>query len=197
MRYTKSALGLLNAQYRSVLKKCLLINLGLFALAAISATPAHAASEAEIVVKINGSSDITYGTVKEGTTNGTINIKADAIGVDADIPVHGLGSAAYKNDTDFDAFGAAAAVQGTTTETVKSVDDKVTALDTRVTTAEGKISTLETTVGDSTSGLVKDTADLKTTVGDSTSGLVKDTADLKTTVGDSSKRHGRFEDNCR
>ena len=180
MRYTKSALGLLNAQYRSVLKKCLLINLGLFALAAISATPAHAASEAEIVVKINGSSDITYGTVKEGTTNGTINIKADAIGVDADIPVHGLGSAAYKNDTDFDAFGAAAAVQGTTTETVKSVDDKVTALDTRVTTAEGKISTLETTVGDSTSGLVKDTADLKTTVGDASSGLVKDVADLNT-----------------
>ena len=34
MRYTKSALGLLNAQYRSVLKKCLLINLGLFALGA-------------------------------------------------------------------------------------------------------------------------------------------------------------------
>lgn len=30
MRYTKSALGLLNAQYRSVLKKCFLINTGLF-----------------------------------------------------------------------------------------------------------------------------------------------------------------------
>lgn len=34
MRYTKSALGLLNAQYRSVLKKCFLINMGLFALSA-------------------------------------------------------------------------------------------------------------------------------------------------------------------
>ena len=34
MRYTRTALGLLNAQYRSVLKKCLLINLGLFALGA-------------------------------------------------------------------------------------------------------------------------------------------------------------------
>ena len=32
MRYTRTALGLLNAQYRSVLKKCLMINLGLFAL---------------------------------------------------------------------------------------------------------------------------------------------------------------------
>ena len=156
MRYTKSALGLLNAQYRSVLKKCLLINLGLFALAAISATPAHAASEAEIVVKINGSSDITYGTVKEGTTNGTINIKADAIGVDADIPVHGLGSAAYANTSAFDASGAAAAVQGATTETVKSVDDKVTALDGRVTTAEDKITTLNG--AENVTGSVKNTA---------------------------------------
>lgn len=34
MRYTRTALGLLNAQYRSVLKKCLMINLGLFALGA-------------------------------------------------------------------------------------------------------------------------------------------------------------------
>ncbi len=34
MRYTRSGIGLLNAQYRSVLKKCLMINLGLFALGA-------------------------------------------------------------------------------------------------------------------------------------------------------------------
>ena len=34
MRYTRSGIGLLNAQYRSVLKKCFLINLGLFALGA-------------------------------------------------------------------------------------------------------------------------------------------------------------------
>ena len=34
MRYTRTAQGLLNAQYRSVLKKCLMINLGLFALGA-------------------------------------------------------------------------------------------------------------------------------------------------------------------
>jgi len=74
----------------------------------------------------------------------------------------------------------------------------IDALKTRVSTAEGKITALETTVGDSTSGLVKDVADnataigqLKTTVGDSTSGLVKNVADnataigqLKTTVGD-------------
>jgi len=42
MKYTKSAIGLLNARYRSVLKKCLLINLGIFALGAVAATPAMA-----------------------------------------------------------------------------------------------------------------------------------------------------------
>lgn len=46
------------------------------------------------------------------------------------------------------------------------------------------INALKTAVGDASSGLVKDVADLETTVGDTTSGLVKDTADLKTTVGD-------------
>ena len=43
MKYSKSAIGLLTREYRSVLKKCLLINLGLFALGAVSAaTPAMA-----------------------------------------------------------------------------------------------------------------------------------------------------------
>ena len=43
---------------------------------------------------------------------------------------------------------------------------------------EAAVEALETTVGDSESGLVKDVADLETTVGDSESGLVKDVADL-------------------
>ncbi len=43
MNYTRTALGLLSAQYRSVLKKCFLINLGLFALGAVTAAPASAA----------------------------------------------------------------------------------------------------------------------------------------------------------
>ena len=43
MKYSKSAIGLLTAQYRSVLKKCWLINVGLFALGAAAATPASAA----------------------------------------------------------------------------------------------------------------------------------------------------------
>lgn len=51
------------------------------------------------------------------------------------------------------------------------------------TTVDGintRVGILETTVGNSTSGLVKDVNSLKTTVGSSTSGLVKDVADLKT-----------------
>ena len=44
MKYSRTALGLLNAQYRSVLRKCFLINMGLFALGAIAATPAKADS---------------------------------------------------------------------------------------------------------------------------------------------------------
>lgn len=64
---------------------------------------------------------------------------------------------------------------------------------------ENRVEALETTVGDSTSGLVKDVDDLddsvstisssvsslQTTVGNSTSGLVKDVDDLQTAVGDS------------
>ena len=53
----------------------------------------------------------------------------------------------------------------------------------RATAAEealaNRATALETKVGDSTKGLVKDVADLKTTVGNAQSGLVKDVADLK------------------
>ena len=47
MKYTRNALGLLNAQYRSVLKKCLLINLGLFALGAGAANAEDYSLKAE------------------------------------------------------------------------------------------------------------------------------------------------------
>ena len=53
-------------------------------------------------------------------------------------------------------------------------------------TASGELNTrltaVESKVGDSTKGLVKDVADLKTTVGDSNSGLVKGVADNKTAI---------------
>ena len=62
----------------------------------------------------------------------------------------------------------------------------VTTLEGRVGDVEGKVTTLKTTVGDASSGLVKDVATLKTTVGDASSGLVKDVTALETTVGDAS-----------
>ena len=48
------------------------------------------------------------------------------------------------------------------------------------------VQALQTAVGSSSSGLLKDVADLKTAVGGDDSGLVKDVADLQTVVGDSS-----------
>jgi len=48
---------------------------------------------------------------------------------------------------------------------------------------EPRVEALEETVGDSTSGLVKDVNDLETTVGDSTAGLVHDVTGLSTAVG--------------
>ena len=56
----------------------------------------------------------------------------------------------------------------------------VTALDTRVGKSETDIGTLKATVGDSSKGLVKDTADLKAAVGDSSKGLVKQVSDVDT-----------------
>ena len=48
------------------------------------------------------------------------------------------------------------------------------------------ITTLQNTVGNTSSGLVKDVKDLKTTVGDSNSGLVKKVADLEKATGSGS-----------
>ena len=48
------------------------------------------------------------------------------------------------------------------------------------------ITTLQNTVGNASSGLVKDVKDLKTTVGDSNSGLVKKVADLEKATGSGS-----------
>ena len=57
MKYTRNALGLLNAQYRSVLKKCLLINLGLFALGAGAANAEDYSLKAE---DLSTSKNITW-----------------------------------------------------------------------------------------------------------------------------------------
>ena len=86
MKYSKSAIGLLTAQYRSVLKKCWMINVGLFALmGATFATPAEAAGGVEYVTTMGnlivtiGSDEHqvqpasgSIGTVAEKTANGFV-----------------------------------------------------------------------------------------------------------------------------
>ena len=57
MKYTRNALGLLSAQYRSVLRKCLLINLGLFALGAGAANAEDYSLKAE---DLSTSKNITW-----------------------------------------------------------------------------------------------------------------------------------------
>ena len=66
MRYTRTALGLLNAQYRSVLKKCFLINMGLFAFGA-------AASAADAAVTLSPTLD---GLKTEAQKTGAVSSEA-------------------------------------------------------------------------------------------------------------------------
>lgn len=55
--------------------------------------------------------------------------------------------------------------------------------DLAITTTKNKVTALETTVGDSTRGLVKDVTDIKNTLGSEESGLAKDVADNKAAIG--------------
>lgn len=55
--------------------------------------------------------------------------------------------------------------------------------DLSITTTKNKVTALETTVGDSTKGLVKDVTDIKDTLGSEDSGLAKDVADNKAAIG--------------
>lgn len=55
--------------------------------------------------------------------------------------------------------------------------------DLAITTTKNKVTALETTVGDSTKGLVKDVTDIKDTLGGEDSGLAKDVADNKAAIG--------------
>ena len=71
MKYSKTAIGLLTAQYRSVLKKCWLINVGLFFVGAAIATPAQAA-DGDI---LTGSTLVLSG---ETVSSGHLNIEGMA-----------------------------------------------------------------------------------------------------------------------
>lgn len=76
--------------------------------------------------------------------------------------------------------GAAEDITYDNTESGLSAENVQSAID----EVAGDVSTLETTVGDSSAGLVKDVEDLETTVGDASSGLVKDVADLSPNIYD-------------
>ena len=67
---------------------------------------------------------ITY-TLAEGSANGTVAFNG------VDVPVHGLGSAAYEASTAFDAAGAAAGVQTTVTGTSSDASTAITIYGTR------------------------------------------------------------------
>ena len=84
-----------------------------------------------------------------------------------------------------DLVGFAGAVAGA--QLTKGEDGSLKWVKPDTTTVEGlstAVKSLQTTVGNSDSGLVKDVNDLKTAVGGADSGLVKDVADLKTSVAD-------------
>lgn len=77
MRYTKSALGLLNAQYRSVLNKCLLINLGLFV---VLSTPAYADDTVRVLTGVSTTTvdNVVQATGSDLTATGKTSITAVA-----------------------------------------------------------------------------------------------------------------------
>lgn len=72
---------------------------------------------------------ITY-TLVEGSANGTVSFNG------VDVPVHGLGSAAYEASTAFDAAGTAAGVQTTVTGTSGDQSSAITIYGTRKYAAE-------------------------------------------------------------
>lgn len=72
---------------------------------------------------------ITY-TLAEGSANGTVAFNG------VDVPVHGLGTAAYEASTAFDVAGAAAGVQTTVTGTSSDASTAITIYGTRKYAAE-------------------------------------------------------------
>ena len=87
------------------------------------------------------------------------------------------------SDGKLDLVGFADAVAGA--QLTKGEDGNLKWVKPDTTTVEGlstAVKSLQTTVGNSDSGLVKDVNDLKTAVGGADNGLVKDVADLKTSV---------------
>lgn len=75
---------------------------------------AYSQDEKDKLAKIEAGAEVNQ-VIATGSTNGAISVDG------VDVAVYGLGSAAYTNSNQYDAAGAAAAVQGNTSETVESV----------------------------------------------------------------------------
>ncbi|MBQ7633175.1 MAG: autotransporter domain-containing protein [Alphaproteobacteria bacterium] len=91
MRYTRTVIGLLSNQYKSVLKKCLMINLGIFAyIGTANATynlndaVADAAAEREYVLQEDENVAATLGTMGGTSATLTIDGSANKYGINAD-----------------------------------------------------------------------------------------------------------------
>ena len=164
MKYTKSALGMLNSLYRSVLTKCMLINLGLFALA----TPANAANV------ISSLSDFSYVTAGS-TVIGTVDLS----------PYATTSSLATTNNNVTNNTTAIA----TNTGDITSLKNRMTAAETTLTanttaiaTNTGDITSLKTRMTAAEDGIAdnaSEISDLKTRVTD-TEG---DIADIQAIIG--------------
>lgn len=108
---------------------------------------------------------ITY-TLAEGSANGTVAFNG------VDVPVHGLGTAAYEASTAFDAAGAAAGVQTTVTGTSGDQSSAITIYGTRKYAAEQ--ATAATTAANSyTDGQITQAKTDLIGTGDATSTTIK------------------------
>ena len=88
LKLTKTGIGLLTRQYRSVLKKCLLINLGVFAINVLSSQPAIAltegSSEGENSFAIGGRSIASgYSATAVGGDTKAVGYGTTAVGLGA------------------------------------------------------------------------------------------------------------------
>ena len=98
----------------------------------------------ELIAEVKATADSAVQEVKSGTANGTISVD------DVDVAVTGLGSAAYKSETDFDSAGSATAAE---TNAKTYADTLNTAMDTRVTQLETDMPEIEIVTEDEINAL--------------------------------------------
>lgn len=101
----------------------------------------------ELIAEVKATADSAVQEVKSGTTNGTISVD------DVDVAVTGLGSAAYKSETDFDSAGSANAAE---TNAKSYTDTKIAETDANVTANADAITELQGLVGEGITPITED-----------------------------------------